>query len=68
MAKINPALRADLYLRNASQDDFTIFSSLYAGLIKVFGLQNAEMLLFVACTLIFLVAVVGTCRKPCPIR
>lgn len=55
-ARIHPALRADLYLQNASQDQYSIFSRIYAPLIRSFGLQNAELLLFIPCTAGFLAA------------
>jgi len=54
LARIHPALRTDLYLQNTSQDRYTIFSRIYASFIEIFGLQNAELLLFVSCTACFL--------------
>jgi hypothetical protein len=56
-ARIHPALGADLYLQNASQDQYSIFSRIYAPLIRSVGLQNAELLLFIPCTAWFLAAV-----------
>lgn len=56
MAKIHTNLNADLYLENNSQDRYTIFSRIYASFINSFGLQNAELLLFVVCTAWFLAA------------
>jgi hypothetical protein len=50
MARIHPWLAGDLYLQNVSQDRFTVFSSIYAGFIGIFGLQTAELLLFAGCT------------------
>jgi hypothetical protein len=50
-ARIHPQLAADLYLQNASQDQFTIFSPLYAWFIAPLGLENAARLL----TLLFTV-------------
>jgi hypothetical protein len=49
LAKIHPAMGNDLYLQNVSQDRYTIFSSLYASLIKLLGLQIAAVTLFLAC-------------------
>jgi hypothetical protein len=48
-AKIHPQLTTDLYLRNTSQDQFTIFSPMYAWVIRLLGLETAARLL----TLIF---------------
>lgn len=45
LARIRPELAADLYLQNTSQDQFTIFSPLYAWFIGVFGLEPAARLL-----------------------
>jgi len=56
LARVHPSLRADLYLQNISQDQFTFFSPLYASFIKVLGLRPAEMLLFILCTAGFLAA------------
>jgi len=56
LARLQPALGTDIYLQNTSQDQFTIFSPLYATLIKIFGLQTAELLLFSVCTAWFLTA------------
>lgn len=54
LARIHPALGTDLYLQNTSQDQFTIFSRIYASFIRVLGLQNAELFLFVLCKVCFL--------------
>jgi len=56
LATIHPALGADLYLQNGSQDHYSIFSRIYAPLIRSFGLQYAELLLFIPCTAWFLAA------------
>jgi hypothetical protein len=45
LARTRPELAADLYLQNTSQDQFTIFSPLYAWFIGVFGLEPAARLL-----------------------
>src|ERR1700692_2007363 len=44
LARLHPQLTTDLYLQNTSQDQFTIFSPLYARLIGLFGLENAARL------------------------
>ena len=49
LARIHPQLATDLYLQNTSQDQFTIFSPVYAWFIGLMGLENAARLL----TLIF---------------
>jgi hypothetical protein len=51
MARLHPALFSDLYLQNASQDQFTCFSPVYAAFISLLGLENAARLL----TLLFTV-------------
>jgi hypothetical protein len=56
LARIHPALGSDLYLQHTSQDQFSIFSVVYAFLIRSFGLQNAELALFALCTAWFLAA------------
>jgi hypothetical protein len=56
MAKLDRSLARDLYLQNTSQDQYTIFSPIYAALIKVIGLQAAELFLFFLCTTWFLAA------------
>jgi hypothetical protein len=56
LARIHPALANDLYLQNNSQDRYTIFSSLYASLIGLFGLQQAAASLTVLLTVWFLAA------------
>jgi hypothetical protein len=50
MAKIHPHLAGDLYLQNTSQDQFTLFSPLYARLIAWVGLENAARFLTVTFT------------------
>ena len=56
LARIQPWLADDLYLQNSSQDRYTLFSPLYAGVIRVFGLQGAERLLTLLFELGFLAA------------
>src|SRR5271170_437463 len=45
LARIHPALSTDLYLQNTSQDQYTIFSPVYAAFIGWLGLDNAARLL-----------------------
>jgi hypothetical protein len=49
-ARLHPQLTTDLYLQNTSQDQFTIFSPLYAWFIGLFGLDSAARLLAVLFT------------------
>src|ERR1700733_51947 len=56
LARLHPQLTTDLYLQNTSQDQFTVFSPLYARFIGVFGLENAARLLTVSFTGWFLAA------------
>jgi hypothetical protein len=41
LARIHTFLAADLYLQNTSQDQFTVFSGLYAWFIQWLGLEHA---------------------------
>ena len=50
LARIHPQLATDLYLQNTSQDQFTIFSPLYAWVIGNLGLADAARLLSVLFT------------------
>jgi hypothetical protein len=63
LQRIHPSLGADVYLENTSQDQYTIFSPMYAALIGALGLRNAELLLFVICTAWFLAAAWILARK-----
>jgi len=63
LSQIEPALRADLYLQNTSQDQFTIFSPIYAEFIRLFGLQTGELILFGICQVGFLVAIGMAARQ-----
>jgi hypothetical protein len=47
LARLHPQLTTDLYLQNTSQDQFTIFSPLYAWFIGISGLEHAARLLAV---------------------
>jgi hypothetical protein len=53
-ARLHPRLTADLYLQNTSQDQFTLFSPLYACCIGLLGLENAARLLTLVFTVWFL--------------
>src|SRR5271168_2971062 len=56
LARIHPALSADLYLQNTSQDNYTVFSPFYAWFIGWIGLDNAARLLTLCFTLWVLTA------------
>lgn len=45
LSRIHPYLATDLYLQNASQDRFTIFSPFYAWFIDLLGLEGAARFL-----------------------
>jgi hypothetical protein len=53
LAKLHPALNADVYLAFNSQDRYTVFSSIYAFFIARSNLQTAEAGLFCFCTILF---------------
>src|SRR6266404_5489102 len=55
-ARLHPQLTADLYLKNTSQDQFTLFSPIYAWCVGLLGLENAARLLTLAFTAWFLAA------------
>jgi hypothetical protein len=55
-ARLHPQLATDLYLQNTSQDQFTLFSPIYAWFIGLLGLENAARLLTLICTFWFLAA------------
>ena len=56
LARLHPQLTADLYLQNTSQDQFTVFSPLYAWHIGLLGLENAARLLTLVFSVWFLAA------------
>lgn len=56
----------DVFLRHGSQDDFTLFSPLYAGAIAMLGLEPAAAVLTLAFILLFLVAAVLLARTVVP--
>ena len=55
-SRLHPQLRADLYLQNTSQDEFTLFSPLYACGVQLMGLENAARLLTLGFTICFFAA------------
>jgi len=69
LAHLHPTLLAnDLFLRFGSQDDYTVFSPLYAGAIRLLGIEHAAAFL----TLLFQAAFVASAwvlaRKLLPAR
>ena len=56
LARLHPPLSSDLYLQHTSQDDFTLFSPVYARFIGLIGLEPASRALTLLCTLWFLAA------------
>ena len=56
IARLHPELTSDLYLQNTSQDQFTLFSPVYAWCIASLGLEDAALLLTLLFTLFFLAA------------
>src|ERR1700722_19374928 len=56
IARLYPNLTADLYLQNGSQDQFTLFSPVYAWCIGLLGLEGAARLLTLVCSAWFLAA------------
>jgi hypothetical protein len=62
LARIHPQLAVDLYLQNTSQDQFTIFSPIYAWFIERLGLEHAARLLTLVFTVWFLAAAWSVAR------
>ncbi len=56
LAKLRPALAADIYLQNASQDRYTVFSWFYAKVMAQLGLHQAARCLYFICSAWFLAA------------
>ena len=50
LAKLHPALATDVYLQNASQDRYTVFSWFYSKVMAQLGLHQAARCLYVACS------------------
>jgi hypothetical protein len=63
LARIHPALNADVYLAFNSQDRYSIFSPLYAFCIAHSSLQTADLGLFLFCTLLYFCAAYLVSRK-----
>ncbi len=63
LARIHPHLAGDLYLQNTSQDQFTVFSPLYAWFIEPLGLEQAARALTLAFTVWLLAASWSTARS-----
>jgi len=63
MARIIPALKTDVYLASTSQDQYTLFSPLFAWAIRWFGLLNAAAGLFALCSVSFLAAAWAMARE-----
>ncbi len=54
LARSSPSLHDDVFLRFGSQDKYTIFSTIYAGFMGVFGPEPAAQILTFACQLALL--------------
>lgn len=63
MARIIPALSTDVYLASTSQDQYSVFSPLFAWAIHWFGLLNAAAGLFALCTVSFFAAAWAMARE-----
>ena len=57
LAKIHPNLAGDLFLQNNSQDNYTVFPWLYAWCIRLLGIRDASVALFVTFKVWFFAAV-----------
>ncbi len=63
LARVHPNLFSDLFLQNASQDSYTIFSSLYAPCVGLIGLGNAALTLTFAFKILFFAASWALARR-----
>jgi hypothetical protein len=63
LAKLHPALATDIYLQNASQDRYTVFSWFYAKLMGAVGLQQAARGLYIVFSAWFLAATWALARR-----
>lgn len=68
LARLHPALAADIYLKFNSQDRFTVFSPIYADCIAHFGLAEAGVFVFCLCTTVSLVAAWFLAKALCSAR
>jgi hypothetical protein len=62
-ARIHPNLLHDLFLRNTSQDTYTVFSPFYAWCISLLGLRNAALTLTIAFKVWFFAAAWALARR-----
>ncbi len=63
LAKLHPWLDRDIYLQYAALDSYTGFTWLYAKLIALVGLHQAERALYVVCSAWFLAAAWALMRR-----
>jgi hypothetical protein len=63
LASVHSNLLQDLYLRNTSQDSYTLFSSIYSRCIGLLGLRNAALALTVAFKVVFFSATWALARR-----
>lgn len=63
LARVHPNLFQDLYLRNTSQDSYTLFSSIYSRCIGLLGLRYAALTLTVAFKVVFFAATWALARR-----
>jgi len=63
MARIHSNLFQDLFLRNTSQDTYSVFSPFYAGCIGLLGLRNAALVLTIAFKVWFFAAAWALIRR-----
>jgi hypothetical protein len=63
LAKIHPNLAGDLFLRNNSQDNYTVFPVFYAWCIRWLGIRDAAMTLVIALKIWFFSAAWALARE-----
>jgi hypothetical protein len=69
LARLHPDLYSnDVFLRFGSQDQFTIFSPLYASAMRLFGIENAAVILTCLAQASFVLATILLARMLMPAR
>jgi hypothetical protein len=63
LARLHPNLLTDLYLKNGSQDSFTVFSPMFAWCIRSLGLDRAALYLTILFTTLFLASAWVVARR-----
>jgi hypothetical protein len=63
LSHLEPTLGNDIFLRNASQDRYTLFSPIYGFFIELLGLRNAGLVLLLGCKSVFFASAWAISRR-----